>query len=62
MIDQAREERLKARMEEDHAEDEEKNQDDQDVWGGSDKEVRKFSPFFFFFEILSFPSSLTIHN
>ena len=47
MIEQAREERLKARMEEDHAEDEEKNQDDQDVWGGSDKEVRKFSPFFF---------------
>jgi hypothetical protein len=38
LLEQTREERLKARMEEDHVEDEE-NQEEEDVWGGSDEEV-----------------------
>ena len=45
LIEQTREERLKARMEEDHMEDEE-IQEDEDVWGGSDEEVSVFLSFF----------------
>ena len=39
LLEQTREQRLKARMEEDHVDDEE-NQEEEDVWGGSDEEVR----------------------
>ena len=38
LLEQTREERLKARMEEDQVEDEE-NQEEEDVWGDSDEEV-----------------------
>ena len=44
---------------------EEQEKKDEDVKGGSDKEIQGFPPFFvvfFFFEILTFPFSLTIHN
>ena len=39
LLEQTREERLRARMEEDHVEDVE----EEDVWGGSDEEVRVIS-------------------
>lgn len=38
LLEHTREERLKARMEEDHVDDEENQEED--VWGGSDEEVR----------------------